>query len=84
MKKLSVIKAILSSLLLLTFLFLAASGAMLHFGKTGVIMGFARSALLSTHTWAAVFMCVLLIVHLSLNRQIYLRELKSLFRRGKG
>ena len=83
MKRLPV-KAILSSLLLLTFLFLAASGAMLYFGKTGVVMGFARGTLLNAHAWAAVIMSVLVILHLFLNRGLYFSGLKSLFRRGKG
>ena len=74
-------KAIISILLVLVFLFLAISGALLFFGKTGVVMGIARSALRKTHTWAAVLMCVLAIVHLILNRRIFFGELKSLVRR---
>jgi len=80
MKRLPV-KAIISSLLLLAFLFLAISGAMLYFGKTGVVMGFARAALRNAHTWAAAFMCILVCVHLILNFRIYISELKSLARR---
>jgi len=77
MKRLHV-KAIISSLLLLSFLFLAISGAMLHFGKTGVVMGFARGSLRNAHTWAAVFMCILVFVHLIMNIRLYISELKSL------
>jgi len=80
MKKLPV-KAIISSLLLLVLLFLAITGSMLHFGKTGVVMGFARSALRNSHTWAAALMCILVIIHLILNRRLYLSELKSLVKR---
>jgi len=80
MKRLSV-KAIVSSLLLLIFLFLATSGSMLYFGKTGVVLGFARGALRSAHTWAAASMCVLVVIHLILNRRLYFSELKSLIRR---
>jgi len=79
MDKLS-FKAVVSSLLLLTILFLAASGAALYFGKTGVVLGFARSGIRSAHTWAAVSMCVLVLAHLILNRRLYFKELKSLFR----
>ena len=79
------VKAIISSLLLLIFLFLAVSGAMLYFGKTGVVMAFARSALRTAHTCAAAIMCILVIVHLILNCRVYISELKSLFgnRRSK-
>ena len=75
------IKAVVSSLLLLVILFLAVSGAALYFGKTGVVLGFARSGIRNAHTCAAVLMCVLVILHLILNRRIYFKELKSLFRR---
>ena len=80
MKRLSV-KAIVSSLMLLIFVFMGISGAMLNFGKTGVVMGFSRNALRSAHAWAAVIMCVLVLVHLFLNRRLYLSGLKSLFGR---
>jgi len=73
-------KAVVSSLLLLTILFLAASGAALYFGKTGVVLGFARSDIRCAHTYAAVSMCVLVLAHLILNRRLYFKELKSLFR----
>jgi len=81
MKKMH-IKAIVSSLLLLVFLFLAVSGAMLYFGKTGVVLGFARSGLRSAHTFAAATMCLLVIAHLLLNIRVYISEIKSFFKRG--
>ena len=77
MKRLS-LKAILSSLLLLLFLFLAFSGALLHFGKTGLIWGFARHSLRDAHALAAVLICVLIAAHVFLNRRLYLRELRAL------
>ena len=80
MKQLS-IKAILSSLLLLTFLFLALSGALLYFGKTGVVLGFTRHTLRNAHAWAALLMCVLASVHLFLNLRLFGAELRSLSRR---
>ena len=76
--KLTPIKAILSSLLLLTFLYLAFSGALLHFGKTGMVLGFARYALRNTHSFAAAFICVLIPLHLFLNRRLYFKELSAL------
>jgi len=82
MKKLSA-KAIVSSLMLLLFLFLAISGAILYFGKTGVIMGLSRSALRNAHTCAAILMCILVLIHLILNRRLYFSELKSIFKRDQ-
>jgi len=77
------LKAILSTLLLLVFLFLAASGTMLYFGKTGLIMGIARSAIRDAHTMAAALMCILAVIHLILNRRVYFSELKSLSKRSR-
>jgi|GEM_PF-2268763 len=75
------VKAIVSSLLLLLLLFLAFSGALLYFGKTGLIWGIARHALRNAHTAAAAVICVLAAAHIFLNRRLYLRELSALSRR---
>ena len=83
MKKQLSVKAVLSSLLILIFLFLAVSGAMMLFGKTGMVLGIPRGALRSAHAFLAFSMCVIIPVHLFLNRKIYLGELKALFKRGK-
>ena len=77
MKKLSV-KAILSTLLILIFLILAFTGALLYFGRTGVVLGFSRHFLREAHFWTAVSMCVLIPVHLVLNLRIYRAELRTL------
>ena len=79
MKKLHV-KAILSTLLMLIFIFLAITGALLYFGKTGVVLGFSRQALRETHFWASAIMCALIAAHLALNCKLYLTELKALLR----
>ena len=81
MKKLPV-RAVVSSILILAFLFLAASGAMLYFGKTGLVLGFARGAIRNAHAWAAVILCVLAALHMILNFRLYLSELKALIGRG--
>ena len=77
------LKAIVASLLLLLLLFLSVSGAMLYFGKTGVILGIARSAIRAAHFKMAVSMCVLTALHLLLNRRLYMSGLKSLLK-GEG
>ena len=77
------LKAVISTILALLFLLLAATGALLYFGKTGVVWGFTRQGLRGTHFWAAVSMCVLIVVHLTLNFRVYLAELRALMKKGK-
>ena len=80
--KLSSVKAVLSTILIADFIVLAFSGALLYFGKTGVVMGISRYAIRNTHTAAAVLMCVIIPVHFFFNRRIYRAELRT-FRAGK-
>ena len=77
MKK-NMIKGILSTILILAFLFLAFSGALLYFGKTGVVLGFSRHMLREVHFWVAASLCVLIPVHRFLNFRIYRAELRAL------
>ena len=71
------IRAAVSCLLMLLFVYLATSGALLYFGKTGVVMGMARSTLRETHGGAALLMCALVIVHVCLNRRLLRGEWKA-------
>ena len=71
-------KAILSTLLLLCVIYLAFTGALLYFGKTGVIMGVSRNALRASHFWVAVFICVLSITHITVNRRVYGAEFRAI------
>ena len=77
------LKAVLSTVLALLLMFLAATGALLYFGKTGVVWGFSRQSLREIHFWAAVSMCVLIPVHLILNCRLYLAEVRALMKKGK-
>jgi len=77
MKKLS-IKAILSIVLVLVFLALAFTGALLYFGKTGVVLGVSRHVLRQVHFWVAASMCTLVPVHLLLNLRTLRTELRTL------
>ena len=77
------VKAVLSVMLTLIFLFLAISGTALYFGKTGLILGIARATVRSAHTLAAVLMCGLVLTHVFLNRRIFTKELKTLGRRNE-
>ena len=80
MRKLSV-KAILSTLLMLLFVVLVFTGALLYFGKTGVVLGFPRHLLREVHFWVAVSTAALIVVHFCLNLRVYLAGLRAL--RGK-
>ena len=79
--KLIRVKAVLSTLLILLFLCLVFTGALLYFGKTGVVLGISRHTLREIHFFAAVSMCVLIPVHLISNFRLYTAGLKAL-RRG--
>jgi len=79
-KKLSV-KAVVSTLLIVLFLFLAFSGALLYFGKTGMVWGVSRAVLREVHFYVACALCILVPVHLVLNFKLYLQELRSVGKR---
>lgn len=81
--RISAVKAILTTMLIVAFVALAFSGALLHFGKTGVILGISRHALRNAHFVAAVLMCALAITHLVLNRRLYGAELRSLGKKNR-
>ena len=76
------IKAIISSLLILIFLFLVFTGALMYFGKTGVVWGVSRYNLRAVHFWVAVSMCILIPVHFIVNFRLYRSELKALSKRA--
>ena len=75
------VKAIISTLLILCLLYLAVTGALMYFGKTGVVWGVSRNTLRGSHFWVAISICALVVVHLILNFRVYLAELRGL--RGK-
>ena len=75
MKKTS-LKTAISTLLILFILSLALTGALLYFGKTGMIWGISRNVLREIHFWVAVVLCVLIVMHLILNRRLYLAGLR--------
>ena len=80
MKK-AAIKGVLSTILMMAFAFLAVTGALLYFGKTGVIWGVSRQFLRSAHFWVAVSICVLIIAHITLNFRLYRSELQPIKKR---
>jgi cytochrome b subunit of formate dehydrogenase len=82
MKQLS-LKAFLSSLLLVFLVFLGVSGMMLYYGKTGLILGFARHGVRQAHFYAGAMLCLLALLHVYLNRRFYAGELRALSGKGK-
>ena len=78
------VRAILSTLLILCMVYLGFTGALMFFGKTGVVMGVSRNALRVSHFWVAVSILALAVVHLVLNFRIYLNELRAFFRDRTG
>ena len=83
MRNMQIVRAILSSMLILLFLFLALSGALMYFFKTGMILGIARYALREAHFVVAVAMCVLILIHFILNLRVYFSELRALLKRKR-
>jgi len=78
--KIQRLKAIISTLLILCFLTLALTGALLYFGKTGVIWGISRNALRVFHFYVAIAICMLASIHLITNFRLFKSELRA-FRR---
>ena len=74
-------KALVSTVMIILFLCMAFTGALLHFGKTGVVWGIPRGVLSNIHFWAAVLMCVFIVLHFISNFRQYKAELRVL--RGK-
>jgi len=75
--KLPCLKAIISISLAIVFIVLVISGAVLHFGMTGVIWGVTRFTWRNIHLIAAVTMCGLVPLHLLVNRRILAAELRA-------
>ena len=72
------LKGILSSVLIVLFLVVAVSGAMLYFGRTGLIMGIPRGVIRDAHIWSGFAMTAAVPLHLILNLRVFRGELKSL------
>jgi len=69
------IKAVLSTLLIISFLCLVCTGLLMYLGKTGVVWGIPRYILRETHFYVAAAMCALIPVHFILNFRVYKSEL---------
>ncbi len=89
MKNIIKIKAILSLLLLITFIIVVFTGIGLYFAPSDRIIreigwnfgGFNKGQLENLHTLSGFIMSVLVIVHLLINYKILLGEIKILFKK---
>jgi cytochrome b subunit of formate dehydrogenase len=88
MKNIIKIRAILSSLLLITFFIVFLTGMALCFSPSGKIakttnwsvFDFDKWQLESIHTFFGIIMSVLVIIHLIINYRLFLNEIKALFK----
>ena len=89
MKNIVKIRAILSSLLLVTSIVVLFTGVGLYFSPSGRIakeiswtfLGFDRWQLENLHTLSGFIISALAIVHLFVNHRIFFCEIKALFKR---
>ncbi len=89
MKYIIKIRAILSSLLLITFIIVLFTGIGLYFSPSGKaareinwsFLGFDKWQLENLHTLSGFIMSALIIIHLLINYKLFLNEIKTLFKR---
>ncbi|MCL2125759.1 MAG: DUF4405 domain-containing protein [Oscillospiraceae bacterium] len=81
MKRIAAVRAVLSTLLIIIVLFLAFTGALLYFGKTGLVWGISRYTLRGIHFAAAILMCLIVVIHFVVNRKIYVAGIRALTKR---
>jgi len=92
MKNIIKIRAILSSLLLITFIIVLFTGIGLYFSPSGRIareigwtfLGFNKEKLENLHTLSGFIMSALVMIHLFVNYKMFLSEIKTLFKRWFG
>ena len=75
----TLLKAILSTLLLVSLVLLAVTGFAIHFNTTGLVLGLPRYIVRQVHTVCAVFMSGGIVLHFILN----LRTLMAEWRHGR-
>ena len=68
-------------MLLVLLLFISITGAMLYYGKTGLIFGISRALLLRCHARCALLFLALALCHLALNFRLFTSGLRGLFKR---
>lgn len=81
--KISKIRAILSTILILSGLLSLSTGAILYFLKYGMWLCFTRNFLNDIHVFSGLIMGISMTVHFVFNRRMYIVEIKKLAAKGK-
>lgn len=71
------IKALVSTILLITALYSASSGLILYFLDYGMWLGLTRKFIKDSHALSAAVMSLGAIVHVILNWRIFIREITT-------
>ena len=77
------LKAVLSTLLMISFLLLAVTGFAMHFNSTGLVLGLPRYIVRGLHTAGAAVMSAAVVLHFLLNLRTLLAEWKQGRRKKK-
>jgi cytochrome b subunit of formate dehydrogenase len=74
------VKAVISTVLIVTTLLVFATGAILYFSKYGMWLIFTRKLINDVHALSALFMGIGIVIHFYLNILLYKREMGQLFK----
>ena len=77
------LRAVISTVLLICFVLVAATSAILYFNKTGMWLGIQRIVLTDIHYISGLIMLIFILVHLVINWAMYLKELKTIKKNKK-
>lgn len=77
--KITQIRAIISTLLILTALLSLSSGTILYFLPYGMWLCFTRGFLNDVHALSGLVMGITILIHFIINRHLYTKEMKNLF-----
>ena len=73
----------ISTILILSGFLSLITGVILYFMKYGMWLCFTRKFLNDTHVISGLIMCLAMIIHLVLNRRIYLMEMQAFLSKRK-
>ncbi len=81
--KLNQLRAIISTLLIISALLSASTGVVLYFVDYGMWLCFTRKFINDVHAMSALIMSLSVTVHFIINQRMYRNELKSLWNRKR-
>jgi len=79
--KISRVRGIISTILILSAVLSLSTGAILYFLKYGMWLCFTRNFINDVHAISGLIMGCAVIVHFVINRKMYWHEMKKLFLR---